>query len=210
MTAAEQVYARARWRAPDGCVALTFDDGPQPGSTDRVLDVLGELGVQATFFCTGANAQAHPSLVRRIAAEGHTVGSHSRTHPTPQDIGARALAEDYLAGRSQVEQALGAPVPVFRPPHGRLTPASALLLRARRMSPWLWTVDPRDWAPGTSSAHVAAVASSARSGDVVLLHDWVEQPEAPEVLDRSATIAALPEIVRSLRSAGLTLVRLSA
>ena len=208
LTAAEQVYARARWRVAPGCVALTFDDGPHPGSTDRVLDVLGELGVQATFFCTGANAQAHPALLRRIAAEGHAVGSHSRTHPTPRETAADALADEYVGGHAEVEQALGAPVPVFRPPHGQLTPSSARLLRARRMGPWLWTVDPGDWRPGTRTAHVAAVGSSAGSGDVVLMHDWVEQPLAPEALDRSATIAALPEIVRSLRTAGLTLVRL--
>nr|WP_231126653.1 polysaccharide deacetylase family protein [Motilibacter aurantiacus] len=210
LTAAEHVVASARWRASPGCVALTFDDGPHPGSTDLVLDVLGELGVRATFFCTGANARAHPGLLRRIAAEGHAVGSHSRTHPTPNELGARVLADEYLGGHAEVEQALGAPVTLFRPPHGQLTPASSLLLRTRRMPPWLWTVDPRDWVPGTTAAHVAAVGSSARSGDVVLMHDWVEQPEAPEALDRSATIAALPAIVRSLRSAGLTLGRLPA
>ena len=210
LTALEEAYARAQRRVAPGSVALTFDDGPKPGSTDRVLDVLAELRVTATFFCTGANAQAHPELVRRIAAEGHTVGSHSQTHPTPDEIGARALADEYIGGHEQVQRALGGPVAVFRPPHGRLTPASSLLLRRRRLRPWLWTVDPRDWAPGTPTAQVAAAASAAGSGDVVLLHDWVEQPEAPEALDRSATIAALPDIVRSLRAAGLTLVRLSA
>ena len=71
--------------SPDA-VALTFDDGPQPGSTGQILDILAELDVQATFFCVGRNAEAHPDLVRRMRSEGHAVGSHSYTHPRPGDI----------------------------------------------------------------------------------------------------------------------------
>jgi peptidoglycan/xylan/chitin deacetylase (PgdA/CDA1 family) len=67
----------------------------------------------------------------------------------------------------------------------------------------LWTVDPQDWRPGTTSADVVAVAGGARSGDVILLHDWVEQPHTPEVLDRTATIDALPGLVRAVREQGL-------
>jgi peptidoglycan/xylan/chitin deacetylase (PgdA/CDA1 family) len=210
---------RARWSVVDsigrverrvdaGRVALTFDDGPHPESTPRVLDRLAELGVVATFFCVGRNATAHPEIVRRALAEGHAVGSHSRTHPHPAELRIGPLTGEYRDGRSAVSAAVGQQVTLFRPPHGHLTPLSAGMLRRQALHPWLWTVDPTDWRPGVTAAEVAAVGTSAVSGDVVLLHDWVEQPWAPEALDRSATIEALPAIVRSVRDRGLTFTTL--
>ncbi len=77
------------------------------------------------------------------------------------------------------------------------------MVRRQMLVPWLWTVDPQDWRPGVSTSDIVAVASRARSGDVVLLHDWVEQPWTLEVLDRSTTVAALPAVVRSIRDRGL-------
>jgi peptidoglycan/xylan/chitin deacetylase (PgdA/CDA1 family) len=82
------------------------------------------------------------------------------------------------------------------------------MVRRLGVAPWLWTVDPQDWRPGATRDQVIAVAGRAGSGDVILLHDWVEQPWAPEALDRSATIGALPAIVRSARERGLTFVTL--
>ena len=190
-------------RVPDGAVALTFDDGPHPSSTGRVLDALGDLGVRATFFCVGRNAQAHPGLVRRALAEGHAVGSHSATHPHPARTPLRDLEGEYVAGRRAVSAAAGRDVRLFRPPHGHLGLRSARMVRRQRLSTWLWTVDPQDWRPGVTTDQVAAVAAGARSGDVVLLHDWVEQPWAPEALDRSATVEALPAIVRAVEDRGL-------
>ncbi|MCZ2830866.1 polysaccharide deacetylase family protein [Modestobacter sp. VKM Ac-2986] len=212
---------RARWsvvesigrverRVGAGEVALTFDDGPHPDSTPRVLDRLGELGVVATFFCVGRNATAHPEIVRRALAEGHAVGSHSGTHPDPAELGIGPLAGEYRDGRAAVTAVVGREVPLFRPPHGHLTPRSAAMVRRQSLRPWLWTVDPTDWRPGVTAAEVAAVATSAVSGDVVLMHDWVEQPWAPEALDRSATIEALPAVVRSARDRGLVFTTLPA
>ena len=197
--------ARVSRRMPEGRVALTFDDGPQPGSTDRVLDVLAELGVRATFFCVGRNAQAHPDLVHRIRAEGHVVGSHSMTHPHPGETARAQLRREYTDGRRAVADVLGADTPLFRPPHGYIDPAGAVMLRHLAVSTWLWTVDPTDWRPGATAQEIAAVAGRAESGDVVLLHAWVEQPLADEALDRSATIAALPVVVAAIRERGLSL-----
>jgi peptidoglycan-N-acetylglucosamine deacetylase len=187
---AQDRIARVSRRVPEGRVALTFDDGPQPGSTDRVLDVLAELGVRATFFCVGRNARAHPGLVHRIRAEGHVVGSHSMTHPHPGETARAQLRREYAEGRRAVSDVLGADTRLFRPPHGYIDPAGAVMLRHLAVSTWLW---------------IAAVAGRADSGDVVLLHDWVEQPLADEALDRSATIAALPIAIAAIRERGLTL-----
>ncbi len=192
----------------DDAVALTFDDGPQPGSTDRVLDVLGELDVRATFFCVGRNAQAHPQLVRRISADGHAVGSHSFTHPDPEFTRTEVLAQDYADGRRAVAAALGEDTRLFRPPRGHLTPTTAVVLRRQGLRTWLWTLDPEDWRPGVTREHITSVAGRAQAGDVVLLHDWIEQPWAVEALDRSATVDALRDIVDRIRTRGLTLRRL--
>lgn len=214
---ADRVY-RARWRTLDalagagrhaapGSVALTFDDGPRPGSTDRLLGILADLEVQATFFCVGANAMAHPRLTRRIEAEGHQVGSHSLTHPHPARTPLRVLATDYARGREALEDVLGHEVALFRPPHGHLDVARAIMLRRQRLRCWLWSVDPQDWRPlATSDSIRTAVSALASSGSVVLMHDWVEQPVSPAARDRSATLAAVPLIVRDLRARGLTFV----
>ena len=202
--------AGVRRHTPGRGVALTFDDGPHPSSTVAVLDVLAEHGVQATFFCVGRNAQQHPGLVARIRAEGHLVGSHSLTHPHPAQTRLSALEVEYREGHRAVIEALGQDVAVFRPPHGHLGLRSAAMLRRQGLVPWLWTVDPQDWRPGVSTEHIVQVAGAATDGDVVLMHDWVEEPEAPEALDRSATIAALPAIIDAIRARGLPLTTLPA
>lgn len=190
-------------RRDDTAVSLTFDDGPHPGSTDRILDLLATERVQATFFCVGRNARRHPDLVRRMVAEGHSVGSHSFTHPSPHEIGRSVLFAEYSAGRRAVEGATGRTSALFRPPHGDLAPGSTWMLRRLRLHTWLWTVDPEDWRPDAQADRIVAAVAGVRGGDVVLLHDWVEQPVAPEALDRSATIAALPAIIADVRARGL-------
>jgi peptidoglycan/xylan/chitin deacetylase (PgdA/CDA1 family) len=80
---------------------------------------------------------------------------------------------------------------------------SAALLRCLRLRTWLWSVDPEDWRPGAQSGQIVADVARVKGGDVVVLHDWVEQPLGPEALDRSATIAALPAIIAAIRAKGL-------
>lgn len=207
-SARDAITGLARRVAP-GTVALTFDDGPHPSSTPRILDVLGELEVRATFFCVGRNAEAYPELVRRAVAEGHEVGSHSFTHPQPLTTPRRVLLDEYGRGRRAVEAAAGRGAGLVRPPHGELGLRTGAIMRLQGLTPWLWTVDPEDWIPGASAERVAVVAGGAGSGDVVVLHDWVEEPWAPEALDRSATVRALPGIVRSVRARGLRLTTLT-
>lgn len=197
-------------RVADGAVALTFDDGPHPLVTGQILDVLADLGVPATFFFVGRNAAAHPDLVARAVAEGHAVGSHSMTHPHPARMGTAELTRDYRAGRRAVSDAAGREVALFRPPHGHFGFVSAAVTGRQALSPWLWTVDPEDWRPGVTAAEVVRVAGAAGSGDVVLMHDRVEQPTAPEALDRSATVQALPAVVRTLQARGVRFTSLPA
>jgi peptidoglycan-N-acetylglucosamine deacetylase len=199
----------ARFHTDKGCVALTFDDGPNPEFTLPLLDLLGALEVTATFFCVGANVAKHPAICRAIEAAGHTVGSHSMTHRHPARLSAREVTADYRLGRDVIEDTLGHAVPLFRPPHGYLSVASAFMLRREGFEPWIWTIDPQDWVPGAQTDDLVNTAGRAGSSDVVLLHDWIEEPLAPAALDRSATLVAVPRVVEAVRSRGLRFATVS-
>lgn len=188
-------------------VALTFDDGPDPDFTPMVLDALAAAGATATFFLVGERAARFPAIARRIVAEGHRVGSHSHRHPEPRSLGWR-VATDFARGRWAVERAVGRRVRLFRPPKGYVARREALAMALTRVQPWLWTIDALDWEPGATSDEIVAAASGMGPGDVVLLHDAISGPLAPEALDRSATIEAVPRLVELARQRGLALVPL--
>lgn len=198
-----------RRRVDDDAVALTFDDGPHPDWTPRFLDVLRDTGTLATFFCVGANAERYPALVRRIVDDGHALGSHSFTHAVHDTLRPAAAMRDYLRGRDLVSAAAGVSVRLFRPPHGRLNPVNALLCKRAGMQTWLWTADAEDWEPhSTADALTDRYISRTRGGDVVLMHDWIEQPTDAHALDRSALLAAVPRVVSHVQSRGLRLALL--
>jgi peptidoglycan/xylan/chitin deacetylase (PgdA/CDA1 family) len=188
-------------------VALTFDDGPDPVFTPQVLDVLAQHDALATFFAVGKRAERHPELVRRILDEGHALGSHSWSHREPGDLSARALARDYRAGRRAVEAAAWRDTPLFRPPKGLWDARTALLTRTGGMQTWLWTANTEDYRPGIDPGEIADRGAAVTGGGVILLHDAIELPLAPEAEDRSATVAALPGLIEQIRARGLDLVR---
>lgn len=202
--------ARVRWGLPPetGQVALTFDDGPDPQFTPALLDLLVDLDVPATFFLVGRRAERHPEVVARIRREGHVIASHSWSHPDPSGQTVAQLVREYGRGRRAVEAAAGAPVRMFRPPMGDSGRSSATAAALCGLHAWLWTRDPRDWLPGRTTEEILDDLRVLRAGDVVLLHDGIELPKSDEALDRSATLAAVPELVRKVRAAGLTLVSL--
>lgn len=187
-------------------VALTFDDGPDPDFTPAVLDQLAETGARATFFLVGEKAERHPDLARRIHAEGHAVGSHSHTHPDPWDLPPRRLLADYRRGHEAVRRVVPGAGGLFRPPKGYLDPASALVMAAARLRPWLWTIDPEDWRPGTTPGRIVAGLDELSAGDVVLLHDSIERPLDPTTTDRTATLHALPAMLRLIHDRRLQCV----
>jgi peptidoglycan/xylan/chitin deacetylase (PgdA/CDA1 family) len=189
-------------------VALTFDDGPDRVYTPRILDVLADLDVKATFFCVGERVAAHPDVVRRMVAEGHVVGSHTSTHQDLPTLSHRQLLDDVRRGRDTLRAELGRSARLFRPPHGDLALRTAIVARGLGLSTWMWTVDPEDWRPGVSAEALVAGCEGADAGDVILLHDGLEQPWAPEALDRSATVDALAGIVADARAKGLAFVGL--
>lgn len=191
-------------------MALTFDDGPDPVHTPRLLDELARRGVPATFFCVGEAVRAHPEIVRRMVAEGHTVGSHSASHRYSSTLAFRDRVADFRDGRRALEAVLGRRVRLFRPPHGDIDLLTAIAIRVAGLRPWLWTADPGDWKSDVDAATIVEELASVRDRDVVLLHDGLFNAVAPEASDRSATIAAVDGLVEALRERGLQPVALAA
>ena len=189
----------------ESAVALTFDDGPSPQYTLRILAALTKLRVRATFFVIGYLAEANPDLVRQELRLGMTVGNHSYNHPQVPPFAQLPpqLLSDEIALGEQVLGRLGAQPRLFRPPGGSTSPQLVRAAAALGQRVVLWSVDPADWSPGSSAKEITKrVLSAVRPGSIVILHDGGG--------DRTATLTALPAIVRGIRHRGLQLVALTA
>lgn len=165
--------------APDrpGELALTFDDGPNPVWTSRLLELLARHQVRATFFLLGSHAQLQPELVRRIAAAGHLVGNHSWSHPNLALSGRARIREELARTRGALEQLTGSQVKYFRPPFGARRPASLEIARELGMIPVLWNAMASDWSDPSGeriaarlSRKIDRLAQRRRAANVVL-HD---------------------------------------
>jgi peptidoglycan/xylan/chitin deacetylase (PgdA/CDA1 family) len=182
-----------RGRPGDGRLCLTFDDGPHPVHTPRILDLLRANGVRATFFVIGKNARRYPELLRRIVDEGHALGHHSFSHAEPHLTSSRQLMAEIAETRDVIDAATGRRPRLFRPPHGKLTAGKLWALWHSGFTVVLWNRDPKDFARASADELRAWVRGRPMSGgDVVLLHDTV-----------SHTADVLPELISSVRQAGL-------
>lgn len=193
-------------RVPEakGKVALTFDDGPDPLTTPRVLDALDAAQHKATFFVLGWKVAAHPELVAEIVARGHQLGLHGYHHERLYSFKPpRAVAEDLTRCQDAIQRAAGVRALLFRPPIGQASPRT--FAGARRAGVVLvgWSIRPRDGLPWTTPEQVAErVTAKVNAGDIVLLHDAVERGSAVDPREPAA-IAALPRILAVLRERGL-------
>jgi len=180
-------------------VALTFDDGPNPDATPKILDTLRQKGVRATFFVLGSHAERWPELVRRIAHEGHQIGNHGYFHRKLQFKSPFYVSRDIRLGIRAIKRA-GAPAPkYFRAPHGFRSPwttpiASSYGERTVGWSLGVWDSD----RPGVEEI-VRRTLEGIEPGSIVLLHDGDGyNPDG----DRMQTAAALPLIIDRLKQEG--------
>jgi peptidoglycan-N-acetylglucosamine deacetylase len=126
-------------------LALTFDDGPNPACTPRLLDILAQQDVRGTFFLVGRYAYAEPDLVRRIHTAGHLIGNHSWSHPNLAITPARRVVDELTRTRDTLQQITGAPIRYFRPPFGARRPVVLKIARSLGMTPVLWNAITTDW-----------------------------------------------------------------
>ncbi len=186
-------------------VALTFDDGPNPECTPRVLDALGAEGVQATFFLLGKHVERWPEIARRVAAEGHVVGNHGYHHRKLHLRSPAYVDLDVALGTESIREATGATPRHFRAPHGFRNPWVGRSARKRGQMVVGWTLGVWDTdRPGASVIATRAIQGS-RPGTILLLHDGDGYDLRG---DRTQTAESLPGIIGGLRERGFSFVTL--
>ena len=200
--------ALVRGPASSPAVALTFDDGPAEPFTNQILDILRQYRTTATFFCCGKNVERLPDVARRIRAEGHTLGNHTYSHPLLYLKGRRVIQTEIDRTQEAIARVTGRAPMVFRPPYGVRWFGLFRALSERRLTDVQWSDTGYDWIARNGPADIARKAlGKLRGGGVILLHDGRE-PRAPEEVDASATVAALPAILEGARAAGFDFVSL--
>ena len=203
-----RVFTDAIVRGPKGArgVVLTFDDGPDPEWTPRVLDTLDAAGAKATFFVIGRKVEAHPEIVREIVRRGHAVELHSYAHDRLFSLrGERRVRADLERGLAAIERVAGARPTLFRPPIGHTNPIIARVADALDLTVIGWSVSGRDGLRGANPAVVTArVRGAAEDGAIVLLHDAAERGDHEPAGPR-----ALPDILRAIDAANLRVVPLA-
>jgi peptidoglycan/xylan/chitin deacetylase (PgdA/CDA1 family) len=205
------LYMPVCWRlgAESAGCALTFDDGPNPEVTPRLLDRLGEAGERATFFVIGSHVRRHGALARRMLAEGHTIGLHSDSHSRMFNCWPpRRVKADLEACGAAIADATGAPAPtLFRPPVGLKNPIVGFVAGRLGLSTVTWTARGRDTRTSDPQLIAARLRPGIARGGILLLHDGHE-PARPA--PRDACLAVVELVLARLRELGLRSLPLTA
>ena len=180
-------------------IAITFDDGPHPTLTPRLLDMLKERGVKATFYVIGKNVVLYPGIMQRIVAEGHEIGNHSYTHPALTKCSPGKITEEITKTNEAIQQACGAKPTTMRPPYGATNAAITKRLNDEfGLAVIMWSVDPLDWKIRKASHVSNHILQNTKSGAIVLAHDI-----------HPSTIDAMPAALDGLISKGHKFVTVS-
>jgi peptidoglycan/xylan/chitin deacetylase (PgdA/CDA1 family) len=194
-----QIFGKVLIAGPDPSeIALTYDDGPNPAVTERLLEVLARHEVRATFFLIGNFVRQRPDLAQAIAAAGHLIGNHTMTHPWLAWQSAACIREELTGCNAALEDALGAPIRFFRPPHGARRPYVLSLAHDLGLTTVQWNVIANDWNPLSPQQILANITrgitrnrKKARASNI-LLHDGghtaLNQP-------RIATVEATDQLI---------------
>ena len=180
-------------------VAMTFDDGPQPQNTPRLLDMLRARNIKATFFMIGRSVELYPQVARRVVAEGHEVGNHSYSHRMLSKLSDAEILRDLSQTRDAIMSATGVQPRVMRPPYGALLQRQRELVHSQLGYPVvLWSVDPLDWRRPGPSVVTSRILAGTANGAVVLAHDL-----------HAATVDAMPATLDGLLRRGYKFVTVS-
>ncbi|RYG45288.1 polysaccharide deacetylase family protein, partial [bacterium] len=190
-------YVLRRGQGPDKRVSLTFDDGPHPAYTPKLLDILKTAKVKATFFVIGHMAEKYPDLVRRIAADGHEVANHTYSHVTLTKIPPEEVDVEYKADNDVIARLAGKPARYCRPPGGDHN--NEVLRRAASLglTTVLWTDDPGDYDNPGQAVLFDRETKALSPGGIILLHDGSKD-----------TLGTLADFIATARSKGYHFVTL--
>ena len=193
------VYARVS--TEDKVIALTFDDGPHPYLTDKILDILDEYNAKATFFVVGQMASAYPEVLKRVALRGHEIGNHTYTHLAESDDGCDMLRSEIQRTEDTVFQLTAKKTFLFRPPTGHCCPSAVKMTGELGYKTVVWDIDTRDWAHTPIDEICRNVRSNVKNGSIILMHDFIGA--------NSPTPKALRQIVPMLKELGYEFVTVS-
>lgn len=200
-TAAQGAGAAGAKRAVDcrvqKCVAITFDDGPGL-YTDKLLRALDDADARATFFVLGEVSAARPTSLRKIAAAGHEIGTHTWDHRALPTLTDAQIRSELSRSADVIEKITGTRPGLMRPPYGSLSARATGILGAREWPIILWDVDPADWKDRNADIVFKRVLSMTAPGSIVLLHDI-----------HASTVAAVPRILAALADRGYRFVTVS-
>jgi peptidoglycan/xylan/chitin deacetylase (PgdA/CDA1 family) len=198
-----QIYGETihRERRAGKRIALTYDDGPNPEQTPRLLELLARYDAKATFFLIGGWAEREPALIRQTVAAGHAIGNHTYTHPTMPAHGAERIRDELRRCRRAVE-ASGEHFStvdgyaLMRPPYGRRRPGTLRTMREEGYVPVTWSITGYDWRAHTTAKAITRRCLRSREGDIILLHDGSdEEPAADRTKSIETTEAILDHFV---------------
>lgn len=179
------------------CIALTFDDGPVPG-TARLLDILKENGARATFFVLGTQIAGNSDMLKREAAEGHEIGNHTFTHAKLAGAPIAKVEDEITRTQGAIKQVIGKVPVVFRPTYGATDKQLDMIARKENLAQILWSVDPLDWKDHDTAVVKKRVLNGAKPGNIILMHDT-----------RPTTVEAVPDILKTLSQQGYAFVTIS-
>lgn len=180
-------------------IAMTFDDGPHATNTPRLLDMLRQRNIKATFFVVGRNVREYPQIVRRILAEGHELANHTWSHQALSGMSAERVHEELSKTHEAVREVAGYQMRLMRPPYG----ATNLRVKQQCYTEFgyptiLWNVDPLDWKKPGASAVANRIISATHAGSIILAHDI-----------HASTIDAMPQTLDTLLAKGYQFVTVS-
>jgi peptidoglycan/xylan/chitin deacetylase (PgdA/CDA1 family) len=179
-------------------IALTFDDGPHPEHLPRLLALLREHNVKATFFLIGQKVEQHPDLAHLIVQDGHEIANHTYTHLTLSQLPSEEVEAEIVRGNQAIEQACGVRPRFFRPPGGKMNDEVLRIATRLGMTTVLWTENPGDYSLPTPDLILHGIVKSIHPGSVVLLHNGIKNTEQ-----------MLPTLITYLRRQGYEFVTLT-
>ena len=178
------------------CVAITYDDGPG-AETNRLLDKLKAKNAHASFMVIAPSAEQHPELLKRMKAEGHTIGNHTKSHRQLNTLSYEQVSQEIDAGNAAISKATGQGTRWVRPPYGATNATVDQVTRDKGVSQALWDVDTVDWKDRNSDHVCSSAVQGARAGSIVLMHDI-----------HPTTVDAADCVIDGLRAKGLEPVSL--
>ena len=182
-------------------IALTFDDGPHPKRTKKIIDVLKKYGVTATFFVVGVNVKNYGDGMKEIIENGFEIGNHTFSHSILKNYKAREIENEFLSTEEEIKKLGGAVSNLIRPPCGIYDEQLLEFSRENGYKIVLWNIDTKDWEHASKDKITQTVISNVKGGDIILFHDYIS--------GKGNTVEALDELIPKLLDLGYEFVSVS-